>query len=126
MYLIRSALWVLLVMCLAGCGTAAPEPSATSKEFRFETKNLTTQKASLKKMTEGMTDEKKKEFLDCMTTVAQRGHSKTKYVDPSGEEFMKPLRGMTRSEIEARAKEIREQERAAQEKSSQTTNTTEE
>jgi len=114
MNLIRPALWALIIICLAGCSTAGPEPSPTAKEFRFETKNLATQKASLKKMTEGMTDDQKKEFLDCMATVAQRGHAKTKYVDPNGEEFMKPLRGMTRAEIEARAKEIRAQERASQ------------
>jgi hypothetical protein len=113
MDLIRPALWTLLIICLAGCNTAGPDPSRAAEETRFETRNLPEQKASLKKMTEGMTDREKGEFIDCMTTVAIKAHRGAN-VSPRGEDFMKPLRGMTRAEIEARAREIRDNERGGQ------------
>jgi hypothetical protein len=112
---LRSCIYAWLLLTVAGCNPPESAGPSAAAETKFDTRNLDAQKASLKKMTEGMSEQEKKDFVDCMTTVALRAHA-NKPGAPSAEDFMKPLQGMTKAEIEARAKEINGQQSAGQAK----------
>jgi hypothetical protein len=92
-----ACLLVLLAM-VAGCGG----------EPRFDATDEATAKASVDRMTAGMTAAQKDEFTKSMTTVmvapALKGGVPK---DQSPNSLRKPLHGMTAAEITAKAESIR-------------------
>jgi hypothetical protein len=97
----------LVILGLSGCdaadGTDSVKLDATSHKSSLE---------SLQKMTAGMSDEQKKAFVEAATTVAFRMNEGTQNT-ASAETFWKGVHGMTKAEIEAKAREIQAKENAA-------------
>jgi hypothetical protein len=99
----------LLVAGMAGCDSAGSGGSAAAN-VKFDSTTLDTQRESSKKMVEGLPEDQQKAFISDMTTVAS---GSGQAAAPSAAEFFKPLHGMTKAEIETKAREIRAREGAA-------------
>jgi hypothetical protein len=75
--------------------------------LKFDSTTLDTQRETSKKMVEGLPEDQQKAFINDMTTVAS---GSGQAAAPSAAEFFKPLHGMTKAEIEAKAREIKARE----------------
>jgi len=99
-----------LILCLAGCGSTGPTDSV-----KFDATDLKSSLESLHKMSAGMSETQKKSFSESATAVAIRMNQGTQN-NTSAETFWKGMHGMTKAEIEAKAREIEAQENAAKPK----------
>lgn len=108
----RNCVW-LCAFLLASAGLAGCDPAGETgnNAFKFDATSVATSLQSLQKMSEGMTEEQKKEFGEGATAVAFRANSGTQN-GASAETFWKGVHGMTKAEIEAKAREIKAQEAA--------------
>jgi hypothetical protein len=101
---------LLVVFGLVGCDAAGGNNSV-----KFDATSLATSRESLQKMTAGMSDEQKKQFSKSATAVAFRMNEGTQN-SATAEGLWKGVHGMTKSEIEAKAREIEAQENAGKPK----------
>ena len=93
---------------LLGCDGAA----AGAGSVKFDAASSASARASLQKMTAGMPEDQKKAFIEAATAAAFRMNEGTQN-SASAETFWKSMHGMTKSEIEAKGKEILAKEAAA-------------
>jgi Family of unknown function (DUF6694) len=107
----QSAFFVcLIILGLSGCDSAGGTNSV-----KFDATDLKSSLESLKKMTTGLSEGERKVFINAGTTVALRMNQGTNNT-ASAETFWKGVHGMTKAEIEAKAREIEAQEGALQPK----------
>jgi hypothetical protein len=104
----RAVSCVILVAGLAGCGVSGlggtPDPN-----LKFDGATLETQRESSRKMVDGLPEAEQKAFISDMTTVAS---GSGQVAAPTAAEYFRPLHGLTKAEIEAKAREIRARESA--------------
>src|SRR5262245_60957814 len=93
----------LVFLGLSGCDMAGGTGGTDS--VKFDASSLASSMESLQKMTAGMSEEQKKTFSESATAVAFQMNQGTKNTE-SAETFWKGVHGMTKAEIEAKAREI--------------------
>jgi hypothetical protein len=91
--------WLVFVG-LSGC-----EMAGGTDSVKFDATSAASARESLQKMTAGMSEDQKKTFVESATAVAFRMNEGTQNT-ASPETFWKGVQGMTRAEIEAKAREI--------------------
>jgi hypothetical protein len=99
----RAFIGWLVFLGLSGCDMAGGTGGTDS--VKFDATSAASAMESLKKMTAGMSEEQKKSFVESATAVAFRMNEGTKNTE-SAETFWKGVHGMTKAEIEAKAREI--------------------
>lgn len=95
----------LIFLCLAGCDSVG----GTNGSIKLDATDAKSALQSLHKMTTGMADEDRKAFVSSASGVAIRMNQGTQN-NLSADTFWKALHGMTKSEIEAKAREIEAQQ----------------
>lgn len=100
----QSAFFVcLIILDLAGCGS-----TAGTESIKLDATDARSSLESLHKMTTGMSDGERKAFMESASGVAIRMNQGTQN-NLSVETFWKAMHGMTKAEIEAKAREIEAQ-----------------
>jgi hypothetical protein len=96
----------LVILCLAGCGAIGGSDSV-----KFDATDAKSSYESLRKMTTGMSDGEQKAFRESASAVTFHMNQGTQNTS-SGETYWKDIHGMTKAEIETKAREIEAQQGA--------------
>ncbi|MBS0260316.1 MAG: hypothetical protein JSS02_00045 [Planctomycetes bacterium] len=95
----------VLVVCLVLMGISGCDVAGGGGSVKFDGTSAAASRESLQKMTAGLSDDEKKAFIEAATAVAFRMNEGTGNT-ASPETMWKGLTGLTKSEIEAKSKEI--------------------
>jgi len=96
---------VAIISWLVFLGLSGCEMAGGMDSVKFDATSAASAKESLQKMTAAMSEEQKKAFIEAATSVAFRLNEGTQNT-ASLETFWKGVHGMTRAEIETKAREI--------------------